>query len=562
LEEFSREGKQLERNKVNRRKFLQKIGLGTIALSGLQFAVPSFGVPSEHPNILFIAIDDLRPELGCYGEKFAKTPNIDRLAHEGLRFTRAYCQEAICGPSRASLMTGLRPNSCGVVENVTYFRDTIPDVITLPQHFIRNGYECVYIGKIYHGNMRDEEKSWNRKPVNLKSYQPRPLGGYQLPKNRKIVEQRRKEVKEQYGTGQFGALACGPAYECADVPDDAYSDGRNADIAIATLRQLKDSSSSRYTKKPFFMGLGFYKPHLPFVAPKKYWDMYEPEKIKLANNPFAPKNAPSMGLHSSFELRVRHGIPKAADIPDDMARTLIHAYLACASYVDAQIGKVLAELDRLGLRENTIVMLWGDHGWHLGEHGIWGKATNYEIATRVPLIVSAPGMKARGKSSKALVELLDMYPTLCELAGLPVPRHVEGRSFAPLMDEPDREWKKSVFSQFPCPALREWAAMPLSEGMRQTFFGPLIKHVESRLKSEQPGEWSRDFYENHLMGYTVRTDRYRLVCWIDDRDRKRVIATELYDHRIDPDENVNIANKPENKALVKQLMKELKQVWQ
>jgi iduronate 2-sulfatase len=552
----------VEREKVNRRKFLQKIGLGTIALSGLQFAVPSFGVPSEHPNILFIAIDDLRPELGCYGEKLVKTPNIDCLAQEGLRFTRAYCQEAICGPSRASLMTGLRPNSCGVVENVTYFRDTIPDVITLPQHFIRNGYESVYIGKVYHGNMRDEEKSWNSKPVNLKSYQPRPLGGYQLPENRKIVEQRRKEVKEQYGTGQFGALACGPAYECADVPDDAYSDGRNADIAIATLRQLKDSSSSRYTKKPFFMGLGFYKPHLPFVAPKKYWDMYDPEKIKLANNPFAPKNAPSMGLHSSFELRVRHGIPKAADIPDDMARTLIHAYLACASYVDAQIGKVLAELDRLGLRENTIVMLWGDHGWHLGEHGIWGKATNYEIATRVPLIVSAPGMKARGKSSEALVELLDMYPTLCELAGLPVPRHVEGRSFAPLIDDPDRKWKKSVFSQFPCPALREWAAMPLSEGMRQTFFGPLIKHVESRLKSEQPGEWSRNFYENHLMGYTVRTDRYRLVCWIDDRDRKRVIATELYDHRVDPDENVNIAGKPENEELVKQLKKELKRVWQ
>jgi len=310
------------------------------------------------------------------------------------------------------------------------------------------------------------------------------------------------------------------------------------------------------------MGLGFYKPHLPFVAPKKYWEMYDPDKIQLANNPFTPKNAPSLGLHSSFELRVRYGIPKAGDIPDDMARTLIHAYLACASYVDAQIGKVLAELDRLGLRENTVIMLWGDHGWHLGEHGIWGKATNYEIATRVPLIVSAPGMKARGKSSKALVELLDMYPTLCELAGLPVPRHVEGRSFAPLMDDPDRKWKKSVFSQFPCPALREWAAMPLSEGMRQTFFGPLIKHVESQLRSEKPGAWSQDFYENHLTGYTVRTDRYRLVCWIDDRHRERMITTELYDHKTDSEENVNIAGKPQNEALVKQLMKELKRVWQ
>ena len=215
---------------MNRRKFLQKIALGTAALSTFQFALTGFGAPSERPNILFIAIDDLRPELGCYGEKLVKTPKIDGLAQEGLRFTRAYCQEAICGPSRASIMTGLRPNSCGVVENTTYFRDTVPDVVTLPQHFIRNGYESIYIGKIYHGNMRDEEKSWSSKPVNVRNYQPHPLGGYQLPKNRKIVEQRRKEIKEQYGTGQFGALACGPAYECADVPDDAYSDGRNADI--------------------------------------------------------------------------------------------------------------------------------------------------------------------------------------------------------------------------------------------------------------------------------------------------------------------------------------------
>ncbi|MHC4556629.1 MAG: sulfatase [Planctomycetota bacterium] len=542
---------------MNRRKFLKEIGFGAVALSSFQ--ITGFGASSERPNILFIAIDDLRPELGCYGEKLVKTPNLDRLAQEGLKFTRAYCQEAICGPSRASLMTSLRPNSCGVVENVTYFRETMPDVITLPQHFIRNGYESINIGKIYHGNMRDEEKSWNKKPVYPKAYQPRPLGGYQLPENRKIVEQRRKEVKEQYGSKQFGGLACGPAYECADVPDDAYTDGRSAAAAVATLRELKGSSSSG---KPFFMGLGFYKPHLPFVAPKKYWDMYNPNQISLADNPFAPKNAPSMGLHSSFELRVRHGIPKAGDIPDDMARTLIHAYLACASYVDAQIGKVLAELDRLGLRDNTIIMVWGDHGWHLGEHGIWGKATNYEIATRVPLIVSAPGMKARGKSSDALVELLDMYPTLCELADLSVPRHVEGKSFAPLLHKPDREWKETVFSQFPCPALREWAALPLSEGMRQTFFGPLIQYVEGRLKAEEPDEWSRDIYENHLMGYTVRTDRYRLVCWVDDRDREYTIATELYDHKIDPDENVNIASNQENEGLVKELMGEIRRIWE
>jgi len=543
---------------MNRRDFLKRLGIGTVALWGLHHSISSFAAPSKRPNILFIAIDDLRPELGCYGEKLVKTPNLDGLAQQGLRFTRAYCQEAICGPSRTSIMTGLRPNSSGVIDNNTYFRDTIPDVITLPQHFIRNGYESVYIGKIYHANMRDEEKSWNRKPVYPKFDSPRPFGDYQLPENRKIVEKRRKEVQEKYGSGQFGALACGPAYECADVPDEAYNDGRNAAAAIATLRKLKGLSSSGI---PFFMGLGFHKPHLPFVAPKKYWDMYDPEKISLAGNPFAPKNAPSVGRHSSFELRVRYGIPKVGDIPDDMARTLIHAYLACASYVDALIGKVLAELDRLGLRENTIIMVWGDHGWHLGEHGIWGKATNYEIATRVPLIVSAPGMKARGKSSNALVELLDMYPTLCELADLSIPSHVEGRSFVPLLDEPGREWKIAVFSQFPCPALREWAALPLSQEMRQTFFGPLIKHVESQLKTEEPDLWSRDTYENHLMGYTVRTDRYRLVCWVDDRDREQAIATELYDHNIDPDENTNIAGNPEHEQLVKKLMEELKKVW-
>ena len=540
---------------MNRRTFLKRIGIGAAALSSFPFVVSSLGEPSQRANVLFIAVDDLRPELGCYGEEFAKTPNLDRLAKEGLRLNRAYCQEAICGPSRASIMTGLRPNSSGVVDNNTYFRDTTPNVITLPQHFIQNGYESVYIGKVYHANLRDEEKSWNFKPVYPKLSQPRLVGDYQLPENKRIVEQRQKEVKEQYGSGQFGGLACGPAYECADVPDDAYLDGRNAAVAVATLRKLKSSG------KPFFMGLGFHKPHLPFVSPKKYWDMYNRDEIPLAGNPFAPKNAPSMGRHSSFELRVRYGIPKAGDISDDMARTLIHAYLACTSYVDAQIGKVLAELERLGLRDNTMIMVWGDHGWHLGEHGIWGKATNYEIATRVPLLVSAPAMKARGKSSEALVESLDMYPTLCELAGLSVPHHVEGKSFAPLLDDPDREWKKAVFSQFPCPALREWAALPLSKEMRQTFFGPLIEQVEGRLEAENPGDWSRDTYENHLMGYSVRTDQHRLVCWVDDRNRQHIIATELYDHSTDPEENENIAGKQENKQLVEELMKELSKVW-
>jgi iduronate 2-sulfatase len=527
--------------------------MGTAAiLSGI--SVPGQAAPGcvAKRNVLFIAVDDLRPELGCYGHKLVHSPNIDKLAREGMRFNRAYCQVAICSPSRASLMTGLRPDSAAVVDNVTYFRDTVPDVVTLPQHFRTHGYETVYVGKIYHGLMRDEEKSWSRKAVRRKPGYKWDVGGYQLKENQTLVERRREEVKLKYGQVKLGGLACGPAVECADVPDDAYQDGRNTDAAIATLRQLKAG-------KPFFLGVGFHKPHLPFVAPKKYWDLYDPAEIDLADNPFVPKNAPSVGMHSSFELRVRHGVPKSGAIPDEMARNLIHGYVACVSYVDAQIGRIIAELERLRLRENTIIMLWGDHGWHLGEHTLWGKATNFEIATRCPLIVKAPGMKAAGRSSEALVELLDMYPTLCELARLPVPERVEGKSFVPVLENPDRRWKSAAFTQFPCPALREWAAMPLSPAMRGTFFGPLVRQVEQKLREEAPERYSEDLYNNHLMGYSMRTDRYRFTIWIDvGNPNADPIAVELYDHNNDPDENTNVAGDAENVELVSKLTVRLK----
>jgi len=506
-------------------------------------------------NILFIAIDDLRPEIGCYGEKVVQSPNIDRLASEGMRFDRAYCQEAICGPSRASLMTGMRPDSIRVVENSTYFRTTVPDVVTLPQHFSNHGYLTVYIGKIFHGKMVDKELSWNFDAVKPPRPQPLPMGGYQMPENRATVKRRREEVFKKYN-GKFGkggnGLACGPAYEAGNVVDNMYEDGYSADCAVATLQKLKKMD------KPFFLGVGFHKPHLPFIAPKKYFDLYNPADISLADNPFAPQNAPTMSLHASFELRTRMGIPKSGDIPEETARRLIHAYMACVSYVDAQIGKILRELERLGLREHTIVMLWGDHGWHLGEHGIWGKATNYEIATRVPLIVSAPGQRAKGVGCSALVELVDMYPTLCELAGLPLPSHLEGKSFAPLLDDPSKPWKKAAFSQFPCPALREWAANPLTPEMRGTFFGPLIEEVEKRIINEQKSRWKREIFENHLMGYTMRTDRWRLVLWLDHRNpAAEPYGVELYDHRTDPDENVNVAGNPEYAEVVKQLSSRL-----
>ena len=496
------------------------------------------------PNVLFIAVDDLRPELGCYGHPLAKTPNIDRLAARGVRFNRAYCQEAICSPSRASLMTGMRPSSLGVTDNVTYFRDTKPDVVTLPEHFRNHGYETVFTGKIYHGNMIDKEKSWSR-PARFKNrYQPRPMHGYQLPESREIIRRNTERLTAKYGELAKRGLIQGPVTEGADVPDNAYQDGVIADSAVVTMQDLKE---------PFFLAAGFLKPHLPFVAPKKYWDLYDPLQIELAANPFKPENAPSIGLHASFELRTREGVPKHGAIDDKLARHLLHAYLACVSYVDAQVGKIVDELDRLNLRENTIIMLWGDHGWHLGEYGIWGKATNYEIGTRVPLICCPPGGRDEPAASEAIVELIDMYPTLCEMAGLPLPDHLQGRSFAALIEDPDRPWNQVAISQFPCPALREWAAMPLSEGMRETFFGPLIEDVETQLAKESP-RYARELYEKHVMGYTMRTDRHRLVLWVDDRSpRKKPIAVELYDHQSDPNENVNLAGGPEHAELIRTL---------
>lgn len=511
---------------------------------------------ADKPNILFIAVDDLRPELGCYGSDIAVTPNLDRLAQQGLLFNRAYCQEAICSPSRASLMTGARPDTIKIIENYTYFRDLNPEIVTLPQHFRAHGYETTYVGKIYHGKFTDNELSWSRKPAynKMKVKRSRFPGGYALPENREIFKKNKAAMVAKYGEAAKYGLGMGPAYECADVPDQTYSDGYNTDLAIVTMQDMVAKGD-----RPFFLGLGFHLPHLNWLSPKRYWDLYDPAKIPLATQDQAPDNGATMGLHASFELRVRHGIPKSGPIGVKLARTLKHAYLASVSYVDAQIGRMLSALEGAGVRDNTIVIVWGDHGWHLGDMGVWGKATNYEIATRVPLIIWTPDMpdRHRGKTTNALVELLDTYPTLCDLAGLEKPAHLEGKSFVPLLENPTRPWKKAAFSQFPNPALREWAANPLSPGMRETYFGPLIQEVENRIKTQQREKWDRDFFENHLMGYTMRTDRYRLVLWKDYRDlQAKPIFVELYDHKTDPDETVNVA--AQHPELVKKLSARLR----
>ncbi|MDZ8117067.1 sulfatase [Pontiella agarivorans] len=529
----------------------------TLHLFGLLvFAGSAMAV--QQPNVLFIAVDDLRPELGCYGSDIAISPNLDELADDGMLFTHAYCQQAICGPSRASLMTGARPDTIGVVENYAHYRDKIPDIITLPQQFLLNGYETAYCGKIFHGKDTDDAHSWSRKPATKKVKVKKLKGGFALQKNKDRATENRETMIARYGEdARKNGLGRGPAYECADVPDYAYEDGWNTLAAIETMKEMVQGD------KPFFLGLGFKRPHLDWVAPKRYWDMYDRATIPLSSQLTAPEKGAAMGLHASFELRVRDGIPKdGKPFDEDLERTLKHAYLACVSYVDAQIGKMLAALDEAGVRDNTIIIVWGDHGWHLGDMGVWGKATNYEVGTRVPLLIWTPDMPkgSRGKKCDGLVELVDMYPTLCDLANVPLPAHLEGTSFKPLLSNPERSWKTAAFSQFPTPALREWAANPLSQGLRETFFGPLISEVEGRIKAQQKGEWNRELFEKHLMGYAMRTDRYRLVLWKDYRHpEKDPIFVELYDHVADPLETRNIADRCPEKVAV--LIEQFNKGW-
>jgi iduronate 2-sulfatase len=481
----------------------------------------------QKPNVLFLVVDDLRPELGCYGKDYIKSPNIDRLAQAGMVFNRAYCQQAVCSPSRTSVMTGARPDTTKVWDLKTHFRVALPDVVTLPQHFKQNGYFVQGMGKVYHGGFNDPP-SWSVPWVNPKAQV------YALPENQELNSHKpagepdgdgesKKAIpgeKEPYVAGEIAPNRLntrGPAFECADVPDNTYTDGKVGDLAVAALRNIAGK------KEPFFLAVGLVKPHLPFVAPKKYWDLYDPATIRLAPNPFRPKDAPDYAILPGDELRMYHNIPKG-HLPDDLALQLKNAYYACVSYSDAQVGRVLDELDRLSLRTNTIVVLWGDHGWKLGEHDAWAKHSNVENDVNAPLILSVPGMKRAGAHTDALVEFVDIYPTLCELAGLPLPGHLEGTSFKPLLDDPQRPWKRAAFSQYP-----------------------------------------RSFVSTHgvdLMGYTMRTDRYRFTVWVSRNDHTKVDAIELYDHQTDPQENKNIAGASANADIVKQLMAEWKQGWQ
>lgn len=461
------------------------------------------------PNILFLAVDDLRPELACYGKDYIQSPNIDRIARAGMVFDRAYCQQAVCSPSRSSLMTGTRPDTTKVWDLATHFRAALPNVVTLGQHFKNHGYFVQGMGKIYHGGY-DDPLTWSV------PWQTPKAVKYARPENRVLDQRQREGEPDGGGKRDSRKNTRGPAYESADVPDDTFQDGKVAELAIETLRALSQK------REPFFLAVGFIKPHLPFVSPKKYWDLYDPAKIQLAPNKFRPQGAPDYAILPGGELRNYHGIP-ADSTPDDLARQLKHGYYAAVSYMDAQVGKVLDELDRLRLRDHTIIILWGDHGWKLGEHDAWCKHSNCENDANAPLILAVPGMRNAGQRTRALVEFVDIYPTLSELAGLPLPPQLEGTSFQPLLDNPSRPWKTAAFSQYPRPGGRTGAGQ--------------------------------------LMGYSMRTERYRFTAWVDRADSTRVLARELYDHQTDPQENQNIAGRPDHAALVKELTAKLHAGW-
>jgi iduronate 2-sulfatase len=448
---------------------------------------------AERPNVLLICVDDLKPMLGCYGDSTVKSPNIDALAARGVQFNRAYCNQAVCSPSRNALLTSLRPTTLGIYDLGTNFRVSRPDAVTLPQYFKENGYRSEGMGKVFHhghGNHEDDA-SWSV------PYWRSDVVHYALKEHADANKNSREAALfNNAGGAKAKDLAKGVAYESADVPDNLYPDGQTADEAIKRLdRAAKDP------KQPFFLAVGFLKPHLPFCAPKKYWDLYDPSTFKLAERRTPPDGAPAFAPTNWGELRNYAGMPEKGPVPDEEARKLVHGYHAAVSYVDAQVGRVLSALEKDGLAKNTIVVLWGDHGWHLGDHGMWCKHTNYEEAAHIPFIVYDPRAKNGHGKSDSMVESVDVYPTLCKLAALPVPKRLDGTSFAQVMDDPAAATKDYIIHAYP---------------------------------------------RGERIGRAVRTARYRLVEWKVPGDDLSKAIYELYDYDSDPGENKNLAKeKPE-----------------
>jgi iduronate 2-sulfatase len=443
---------------------------------------PSAATGQKRPlNVLFISSDDLNNDLGCYGNTLVKSPNIDRLAGRGVKFNHAYCQFPLCSPSRVSLMTGLRPDTTKIYNLQTNFRtQTIPDALTLAQMYQQNGYFVARVGKIYHYgvpgqigmNGLDDPKSWDL-VIN--------------PRGRdKDEEDKLTNLTPKRG---LGSALC---WLAAEGSDDEQTDG------IAAMRAIK--LMEEHKERPFFLAVGFYRPHCPYVAPKKYFDMYPLDKIKLPQEP--ADDMADVPPVAAFTRPAHWGLKEPA------LREAIQAYYASVTFMDAQVGRLLDALERLGLAENTIVVFWSDHGYNLGQHGQWMKMSLFENSARVPLIVSVPGMKGNGKASDRVVELLDLYPTFADLGGYQVPVKFAGMSLKPLLNDPKAEWKK-------------------------------------------PGAYTqvtRTANKKQIMGRSIRTERWRYTEWDEGKS-----GVELYDHEADPGEFSNLAKKPEHAETVSQL---------
>jgi arylsulfatase A-like enzyme len=472
-------------------------------LTGAAAMFLSSGLQAQKKNILFIAVDDLKPLVSAYGDEHAVTPGMDRLAREGIVFQNMYCQQAISAATRASLLTGMYPDKTRVWDLVTDFRQVNPNAVSLPQYFKSMGYETAGMGKIYHIESAapgHDAPSWSI------PYRDADRSNYVLP----------------FTPNEKGR---GPAVECTDVPDNAYHDGKMTEMAI----QLLDSLSNN--KKPFFLAVGYLKPHLPFVAPKKYWDLYDRDKLEIASFQGKALNSPDIAYHNSGELKNYSDIPLFDNYSEnelnhldvEKQKELIHGYYSAVSYTDAQILLLLEELDRLGIRNNTIVVLWGDHGWHLGDHGLWCKHTNFEQATHTLFMMSVPGHKT-GTKPVALSEFVDIFPTLCDLVNIPKPKYLDGISLVPAIINPDVKVREYALSQYPRGS------------------------------------------NSNIMGYSIRTKRLRYTVWCSKNyrtnipfDEKYVLARELYDYKKDPLETENVMEKPEymrDKVIMEKLFRE------
>lgn len=493
---------------------------------------------SRQPNVLFIAIDDLKPWLGCYGHPVVKTPNLDRIARMGTVFQRNYCQVAICGASRISLLTGLRPDTTGVynmggeIFHIDTARKHAPQLTTLPGHFKDHGYVCRGFGKVFDSRNTDngqDKQSWSNPEGVLwkwdESLWPAPArGGYQNADTRRLIDSaladaNQRGIMKKTDILEFLSSVDGtrPVCESEDVPDEAYAEG-NAMAAPALRTIHQHSKSYRDDGRPMFLAIGFYKPHLPFVAPKKYWDLYSAEDFEPASVQHYPIDGVSYAKTEYVEGRGFHPVPSQGTIPEPLQRHMMHGYAACVSYVDAQVGKLLQALEEESLLNDTIICVWGDHGFHLGDKQIWGKHTNFEQATRAPLIIASPKIPGGRVEEETLTEFVDVFPTLCELAAIDPPAKLEGESLVALM-----RGKQS-------------AANP-----------PAVS------------QYMRNADDGKVMGWAIRNDRFRYVEWrpITSKDLRytfseTVVGVELYDYQTDSNESRNLADDPDyNKVRTK-----------